>query len=535
MTSVFSRSFCRHGGAWLLLILLAFSGAYGWWSIGRPIAMPDAPSTRIACVSYAPFHEPGESPLDPHTFISRQRIDADLRVLSHRFDCVRTYSQGQGLSAVPEIARRYGMKVLMGIWLGRNKKANARQIRQGIAIARKYPDVLRGVVVGNEVLLRGDLSPAVLAGYLRQVRAAVQVPVTYADVWEYWLRYPELAASVDFITIHILPYWEDRPVSPEHAVKHVAAVYARVQRAFPGRRIMIGETGWPSEGRPRQAASASVVNEARYLREFLRYAATVNMPYNVIEAFDQPWKRAQEGTAGGYWGIFDAAGRPKFAMRGPVTEDPRWWWGWLAGISGAVLFGMVGAWRRRWQGGRGWAALALAGFASGCALAWQLRQMWYACRDIGDWTVSSAACVLALTTAWVLARGIAERLAGLKSCTNPPAWLRPAWLFMLVYYSLLLVFDGRYRDYPLGLFALPAAGYALVAWLSASRETVLPLLEERFLAAWLPGLAVIVVMQEAGLSLTAWLWLLVNLAMALPVLHAWWQSRRSRVLQPQQA
>jgi exo-beta-1,3-glucanase (GH17 family) len=137
---------------------------------------------------------------------------------------------------------------------------------------------------------------------------------------------PYLEASVDYITIHILPYWEDRPVSPAHAVHHVATVYARVQRAFPGRRVMIGETGWPSEGRPRQAASASVVNEARYLREFLRYAATVDMPYNLIEAFDQPWKRAQEGTAGGYWGIFDAAGRPKFAMQGPVTEVA-----WLAG------------------------------------------------------------------------------------------------------------------------------------------------------------------------------------------------------------
>jgi exo-beta-1,3-glucanase (GH17 family) len=161
----------RHGGAWLLLFLLALGGAYWWWSRGRPVALPDAPSTRIACVSYAPFREPGESPLDPNAFISRKRINADLQVLSQRFDCVRTYSQGQGLSAVPEIAQRYGMKVLMGIWLGRDKKANALQIRQGIAVARKYPEVLRGVVVGNEVLLRGELTPAALAGYLQQVRA----------------------------------------------------------------------------------------------------------------------------------------------------------------------------------------------------------------------------------------------------------------------------------------------------------------------------------------------------------------------------
>ncbi len=523
----------RHGGAWLLLLLLALSGVYGWWSIGRPVALPDAPSTRIGCVSYAPFREPGDSPLDPNAFISRQRINADLRLLSRRFDCVRTYSQGQGLSAVPEIARRYGMKVLMGIWLDRDTKANARQIRQGIAVARKYPEALRGVVVGNEVLLRGELSPAALAGYLQRVRAAVRVPVTYADVWEYWLRHPELAASVDYITIHILPYWEDRPVSPAHAVDHVATVYARVQRAFPGRRIMIGETGWPSEGRTRQAASASVVNEARYVRGFLRYAATADIPYNLIEAFDQPWKRAQEGTAGGYWGIFDAAGRPKFAMQGPVTEDFRWWLGWLAGACGAAVFGMAGIWRRRWQARRGWVALTLAGFASGCALAWQWRQMWFACRDLWEWTLSVAVCALALGTALLLMRKVAAQLAGTSLKASLPNWLRLSWLFMLAYYGLLLVFDGRYRDYPLGLFALPSAGYALVGWLSKQRDLRMPLLEERFLAGVLCVLAVIVVIQEAGLSLTAWLWLLLNLGLALPVLSGWWQLRRGRILQPQ--
>ena len=128
------------------------------------------------------------------------------------------------------------------------------------------------------------------------------------------------------------------------------------------------------------------------MREFLRYAATVHMPYNVIEAFDQPWKRVQEGTAGGYWGIFDAQARPKFAMVGPVTEEPRWWIGWLAGVAGAGLFVLVGAWRRGWRGWRGWLALKLAGIASGCALAWQFRQMLYACGDPWEWIVSLAAC-----------------------------------------------------------------------------------------------------------------------------------------------
>jgi glucan 1,3-beta-glucosidase len=211
---------------WATLVLAALAGIAGWWWMGRPVALPDAPSSRIACVSYAPYRRPGETPYDPTIFISPERIDADLSALSQRFDCVRTYSQGQGLAAVPAIAKRHGMQVLMGIWLGRDPAANAREVAMGIATANAHPDVLRGVVVGNEVLLRGELSPQALAGYVRQVRAAVPaaVPVTYADVWEFWLRYPQMASAVDYLTIHILPYWEDEPVPPEHAVRHRAQV-----------------------------------------------------------------------------------------------------------------------------------------------------------------------------------------------------------------------------------------------------------------------------------------------------------------------
>jgi hypothetical protein len=248
------------------------------------------------------------------------------------------------------------------------------------------------------------------------------------------------------------------------------------------------------------------------------------MPYNVIEAFDQPWKRGQEGTVGGYWGIFDVDARPKFPMTGPVAEEPRWWLGWAAGVLGAALFGLTGRLRSQ----RGAAALGLAGFAGGAALAWQGRQMLYACRDLLEWGVSIAACLAALATALWLARGFARRLAGHAAGLSPPAWLQLGWLFGLGWYDLLLVFDGRYRDFPLGLFALPCVGYVLAGRLTPAR----PPAEHRLLACLLPLLGVLVVVQEAGLSLTAWLWLGLNLALALPVLFAW---RQAAHLRPQQA
>jgi exo-beta-1,3-glucanase (GH17 family) len=510
---------------WIVLVMCALAGAFYWWGLGRPVALPDAPSARIACVSYAPFRLKGETPIDPKAYISPERIDADLRALSGRFDCVRTYSMGQGLGAVPEIAGRYGMKVLMGIWLDRDLASNEREMALGITAAKKDAANLRGIVVGNEVMLRGELAPAALAAYIERVRASTSVPVTYADVWEFWLRYPQLAKSVSYLTIHILPYWEDEPVEPADAVRHVADVYARIKQAFPGKDVMIGETGWPSAGRTRQGAAASVVNEARYMREFLIHAATVNMPYNVIEAFDQPWKRDLEGTVGGYWGIFDVDAKPKFPMQGPVVEEARWQQGLAAGAIGALLFVVVGAWRRRWHGVAGWLALALLGFASGTALAAHARLLEYACRTQLEWTIGIVSGVLALFTALSLSRTIATRLADNTDDVRP-RWItrqRFFWLFALTLYGLLLTFNGRYRDFPVGLFALPCVGFALLGLLR--KRIVMPLIEERMLALWLPVLAAIVVAQEAGINPVAWLWFGLNLCLAASVLSAWRRAR----------
>jgi glucan 1,3-beta-glucosidase len=151
--------------------------------------------------------------------------------------------------------------------------------------------------------------------------------------------------------------------------------------------------------------------------------------------------------------------------------------------------------------------------------------MLFACRDAWEWTISISACALALITALRLAHWIAARLAGQAMSATPAGWWRLGWLFGLSYYGLLLVFDGRYRDFPLGLFFLPCTGFALLGWLSDARALQIPRLEERFLAVWLPLLALIVLMQEAWLTPAAWLWLGLNLLLALPVLLGWRAAR----------
>ena len=259
----------------------------------------------------------------PSAQISAAQIEDDLTRLAKITDCVRTYSIDYGQDQIAGIAARHGLKVMQGLWLSSHPDKNREQIDTAVELANRYPDTIRAVVVGNEVLLRGEMSAEDLAATLRAVKARVKVPVTYADVWEFWLRNREVAAAADFITIHILPYWEDFPIAADNAAAHVASIRRRLVDAFPGKEVMIGEVGWPSEGRMREGALPSPANQARVIQDVLALAKRENFRVNVIEAFDEPWKRALEGTVGGHWGLLDDATRaPKFVWGEAVSNHP---------------------------------------------------------------------------------------------------------------------------------------------------------------------------------------------------------------------
>lgn len=291
--------------------------------IGRDISVlePFTESQKIQSVSYAPFKE-GETPMDlaDGFTIPSERIDKDLEMLSKRFEAIRTYST-VGLEDVPKYARKHNLKVMLGAWIGGDEKQNSAEIKTLIALAKEYSDVISCVVVGNEVLLRGELSAQKLGSYIKYVKEALpDTKVTYADVWEFWLKNPSIVPLVDSVTIHILPYWEDDPISVEASLKHIADVQAEVAKNFPNKAVMIGETGWPSEGRMRGGSLPSPIAQATFIRGFLDLAQKEGYSYNLIEAYDQPWKRANEGAVGGYWGLYDANGVDKSALFGAVSE-----------------------------------------------------------------------------------------------------------------------------------------------------------------------------------------------------------------------
>src|SRR5260221_6310257 len=229
-----------------------------------------------------------------------------------------------------------------------------------------------------------------LAATIRSVKAQVTVPVTYADVWEYWLRNREVYDAVDFVTIHILPYWEDFPIRAKHAAGHVDAIRKQMAVAFPGKEILIGETGWPSAGRMREGALPSRTNQARVVSEILDLAKKENFRVNLIEAYDQPWKRQLEGTVGGFWGLLDAAARTvKYPPGVNISNYPFWQWQMGCGMALSVLvFGaaLLTLRRRPWTPRLAtWIAVAISATTAGILLGIAADKMLYESYGIGGW------------------------------------------------------------------------------------------------------------------------------------------------------
>ncbi len=320
----------RRLGAVAIALVVAAAHFALWAWVHRPTTPPDWDG-RVGGFAFSAFQR-DQSPFE-YRFPSAVEIESDVALLSGYSKRLRSYASAES-DVIPEAAARHGMELMAGAWLDVRKDNNERELSALIEAARRYPNIPR-VVVGNEVILRGDLSVRQLIGYLDRARAALDKPVSTAEPWHVWLKYPELAEHVDFITVHLLPYWEG--VSRRRAVEHVLLRYRELVERFPDTPIVIGEVGWPSNGDRFRNAVASTANEARFLREFFREAERLGLDYYVMEAFDQPWKEAGEGRVGAYWGMLDAARELKFPLEGPVDEDPIWEYKALAATALALL------------------------------------------------------------------------------------------------------------------------------------------------------------------------------------------------------
>jgi len=466
----------RLGLAGLALSVAAIAVFWAWLGLPEPIHQaPLKPGQKLYCVSYAPFHG-SQTPLDLSTHISADQIDHDLGQLAQLTDCVRTYSTDFGLDQIAGLAAKHGLKVIQGLWLSGKADYNRSQIETAVALAKRYPGTIRAVVVGNETLLRGEMSGDTLAGLMREVKSRVSVPVTYADVWEFWLRNPQVASAADFITIHILPYWEDFPIAAKEAAAHVDAIRLKVAAAFPGKEILIGEVGWPSAGRMREGALPSPHNQARAIQDVLALAARENFRVNLIEAYDQPWKRAFEGTTGGHWGLISDARRQfKFVWGEPVSNHPQWLGEGIAGVAFAVIIFALTFLSGRKAPPLLWGAVTTNAIVGGGLIGWTIANVPLQSLGAGGWIRSCALAAIAilnpLAVSLAIMRGVAlprfSKLLGpaAQRTRDPLTLIVGTLLIVTALLALLtalgLVFDPRYKDFPFAPLTAAAVPFLL--------------------------------------------------------------------------
>lgn len=266
-------------------------------------------------IAYGPFRE-GQSP-EQGIYPTLSEVRQDMPLLKLVSNGIRTYGC-RHLETVITATREISLPLTLGVWLSGNAEEDSTEIACAVSQAQANPHVV-SIVVGNESILAGQLTITQVCTYTQQMRESTGLPVTTAEPWHIWVDNPNLAACVDYLLIHIHPYWECQPI--ENAVAFVQEKYGLVKAQYLGKAVVIGETGWPTAGTGREGhcgpmSTPSPEQQSLFAADFLDWAEQESVGFYYFEAFDEPWK-CESGRAEVecHWGIYDANRVPKPAQR----------------------------------------------------------------------------------------------------------------------------------------------------------------------------------------------------------------------------
>ena len=499
--------------------------AFFWYFVGEMYVLKnnDNSVSKLQCVSYAPFTK-DQSPymFEDGMIISEEQVRKDLQLLAQYTTCIRTYST-VGLEMIPKVARETGLKMLMGAWVSANKDDTRLELDALIRLANAYPDVVNAVIVGNEVLLRGDTNAKVLREHIEYVKKGLpNTQVTYADVWEFWVKNQEIREVTDFVTIHILPYWEDDPMNIEQSIGHLADVRGEVEAILNDKNILIGETGWPSEGRMREDALPSKINQAKFIRDFVHLAEENNWSYNIIEAFDQSWKRNNEGAVGGFWGLFDKDRGDKFVLAGNVSNFPNYQYLALGSFALIVIFSLM--LKNIHIGVKKLIVFSLINALFAILFMLQIEQYTITVRNSMEFIWALIVMLTHLGIYYILLQQIALdkklNILNISTILKQKIFSNDALAMILFYISficvviasLALAFEGRYRNFEIYAFIISAISFI---WLFKGKYWVLNFgIFEKMSAIILVVCAGLLFQNETYLNLFSNIWIAITVIFA---------------------
>ena len=252
------------------------------------------------------LYEEGQQPGD---IIGAEQIRKRLLILKEYSSWVRTFSCTEGNELIPQIAKELGMKTLVGAWLGSDKEKNEEEIAGLIKLAKDgFVDV---AAVGNEVLYRHDLTDEELLEYIHRVKNEISgVPVGYVDAYYEFPAKPAITEACDILLCNCYPYWEGTSI--DDSFNHMRQMFQNVVNVANGKRILITETGWPSNGESLRGAVPSHENALKYFINTQLWSQDHNIEIFYFSSFDESWKKGAEGEVGAYWGVWDSNGKLKF-------------------------------------------------------------------------------------------------------------------------------------------------------------------------------------------------------------------------------
>jgi len=260
---------------------------------------------KIHGLCFSPYLEGQE----PGTELQADQLRERLSIIQPSVHWIRTFSCREGNELTPQLAKEAGLKTLVGVWLDEDRAQNEADLANAIEVARAgHADIL---AVGNEVLLRGELSEDELIDYIERAReAAPGVPVGYVDAYFKFVDYPRVTAACDVVLANCYPFWEGCPA--EHALLYMKDMYRRALKAAAGKPVIVSETGWPNIGTAIGGAVPSYQNAVKYFIDTCQWAEEDGVEIFYFSSFDEAWKVAAEGDVGAYWGLWDKHGSPKY-------------------------------------------------------------------------------------------------------------------------------------------------------------------------------------------------------------------------------
>ena len=249
---------------------------------------------------------------------SIEELSQDMSLISVLTQSIRTYGTNSTLEKIPALSQKAGVDCYPGAWISQFTCENEKQTDNLIKISKLALTNVKGLNVGCEVLLRNDITEQELIGYINKVKSQTSLPVSTSEIWNTWLEHPNLAAAVDVIYVHIYPFWDGIPI--DNAANYLLEKYSLLKSAYPGKPIVIGETGWPSDGKPRGSAVPGDANQRKYINDFLAVASQNNIQYFIFEIFDEKWKVESTYDIGQHWGFYNTDGALKPHMADLIPE-----------------------------------------------------------------------------------------------------------------------------------------------------------------------------------------------------------------------